>query len=223
MILKRDVLGRVTVTPARREELLDEFERSGLKGQPFSKLVGVNYQTFASWVQKRRRQRGNYPPCPHGIASGALLPEQCEDLSCDPEAVTSDPTRAQAPILIAEPLADESCNELRSQELPKPLSANLTPAFDARCGSVLSEVRPTSNPIPAPPSRSSKAAPVRRAMDMPFMECLPPPHRSRPHEMLDDNLRPMVVELPGGARLMLRGVEHVGLAIKLITALRTSC
>jgi hypothetical protein len=32
MILKRDVLGGVTVTPARREELLDEFERSGLKG-----------------------------------------------------------------------------------------------------------------------------------------------------------------------------------------------
>jgi hypothetical protein len=71
MILKRDVLGRVTVTPARREELLDEFERSGLKRQPFSKLVGLNYQTFASWVQKRRRQRGGYPPCPHGIASGA--------------------------------------------------------------------------------------------------------------------------------------------------------
>jgi hypothetical protein len=122
MILKRDVLGRVTVTPARREELLDEFERSGLKGQPFSKLVGVNYQTFASWVQKRRRQRGNYPPCPHGIASGVLLPEQCADLSRDPEAVTSNPIRAQAPILIAEPVADESCHDLRSQELPKPLS-----------------------------------------------------------------------------------------------------
>jgi RHS repeat-associated protein len=46
VILKRDVLGRVTVTPARREELLDAFERSGLKGQPFANLVGVNYQPF---------------------------------------------------------------------------------------------------------------------------------------------------------------------------------
>jgi hypothetical protein len=30
MILKRDVLGRVTITKAQREALLDQFERSGL-------------------------------------------------------------------------------------------------------------------------------------------------------------------------------------------------
>jgi transposase len=59
-ILKRDVLGRVTFTKEQREALLDEFERSGLKGKPFAKLVGVNYQSFASWIQKRRRARGDY-------------------------------------------------------------------------------------------------------------------------------------------------------------------
>ena len=58
--LKRDVLGRVFVPKAQREALLDEFERSGLKGKPFAKLVGVNYQTFASWIQGRRRARGDY-------------------------------------------------------------------------------------------------------------------------------------------------------------------
>lgn len=58
--LKRDVLGRVFVPKAQREALLDEFERSGLKGKPFAKLVGVNYQTFASWIQSRRRARGDY-------------------------------------------------------------------------------------------------------------------------------------------------------------------
>jgi hypothetical protein len=42
-ILKRDVLGRVTITKAQRESLLDEFERSGLKGKPFARLVGLNY------------------------------------------------------------------------------------------------------------------------------------------------------------------------------------
>ena len=57
---KRDVLGRVSVPKAQREALLDEFERSGLKGKPFAKLVGVNYQTFASWIQSRRRVRGDY-------------------------------------------------------------------------------------------------------------------------------------------------------------------
>jgi hypothetical protein len=57
---KRDILGRITTPKAQREALLDEFERSGLKGRPFAKLVGVNYQTFAVWIQKRRRARGDY-------------------------------------------------------------------------------------------------------------------------------------------------------------------
>jgi hypothetical protein len=38
--------------------LLDEFERSGISGQKFAELVGIKYQTFATWAQKRRRQRG---------------------------------------------------------------------------------------------------------------------------------------------------------------------
>jgi hypothetical protein len=59
-ILKRDALGRVTVTREQREALLDEFERGGLKGKPFARLVGVNYPTFASWIQKRRHARGDY-------------------------------------------------------------------------------------------------------------------------------------------------------------------
>lgn len=58
--LKRDVLGRVTLPAARREALLDEFECSGMMGRPFAKLLGVNYPTFASWIQKRRRARGDY-------------------------------------------------------------------------------------------------------------------------------------------------------------------
>lgn len=58
--LKRDVLGRVTLPAAQREALLDEFERSAMKGQPFAQLLGLNYQTFASWIQKRRRARGDY-------------------------------------------------------------------------------------------------------------------------------------------------------------------
>ncbi len=49
-ILKRDALGRVTVTREQREALLDQFERSGLKGQPFARMAGVNYQTFAVWI-----------------------------------------------------------------------------------------------------------------------------------------------------------------------------
>ena len=57
-ILKSDVLGRVTTSRVQREGLLDEFERSGMKGLPFARMSGVKYPTFASWVQQRRRARG---------------------------------------------------------------------------------------------------------------------------------------------------------------------
>ena len=57
-ILKTDLMGRVRTPKARREALLEEFERSGVSGTKFAALVGVNYQTFASWVQQRRKERG---------------------------------------------------------------------------------------------------------------------------------------------------------------------
>ena len=58
MVLKQDVLGRVKTPKARREQLLDEFERSGVSGQKFAELAGIKYQTLATWIQKRQRQRG---------------------------------------------------------------------------------------------------------------------------------------------------------------------
>lgn len=60
VVLKQDVLGRVKTPKARREQLLDEFERSGLPGLKFAELAGIKYQTFATWAQKRRRPRGDY-------------------------------------------------------------------------------------------------------------------------------------------------------------------
>ena len=60
VVLKQDVLGRVKTPQARREQLLDEFERSGLPGLKFAEVAGIKYQTFATWVKKRRRQRGDY-------------------------------------------------------------------------------------------------------------------------------------------------------------------
>jgi len=57
-ILKQDSLGRVRTTPERREELVAEYERSGMSGAGFAALAGIKYQTFATWVQKRRRAAG---------------------------------------------------------------------------------------------------------------------------------------------------------------------
>ena len=56
-IFKRDKMGRVRVTRARREALLDEFERGGTSGAQFADYVGIKYSTFANWIQKRRRRQ----------------------------------------------------------------------------------------------------------------------------------------------------------------------
>lgn len=57
-VLKTDKLGRVQTPAVRREQLLDEFERSGLSGVKFAELTGIKYQTLATWLKKRRRGRG---------------------------------------------------------------------------------------------------------------------------------------------------------------------
>jgi hypothetical protein len=61
-ILKTDTKGRVQTPAARRESLLDEFERSGLSGAKFAALAGIKYQTFAAWACRRRHQAGAKAP-----------------------------------------------------------------------------------------------------------------------------------------------------------------
>ena len=58
-ILKTDTRGRVQTPRKRREQLLDEFERSGLSGAKFAQVVGIKYQTFAAWATRRRKERAN--------------------------------------------------------------------------------------------------------------------------------------------------------------------
>jgi len=41
---------------------LDAFEAGALSGPEFARVHGINYQTFATWRQRRKRERGEYPP-----------------------------------------------------------------------------------------------------------------------------------------------------------------
>lgn len=56
-VIKTDVLGRMRTSAARRTVLLEEFDKSGLSAKKFSELIGVKYQTLATWLQKRRRKQ----------------------------------------------------------------------------------------------------------------------------------------------------------------------
>ena len=52
---------RARRTREHRERILDEYEHSGLSGVKFAALCGVKYQTFATWLQRRKRARNTYP------------------------------------------------------------------------------------------------------------------------------------------------------------------
>lgn len=52
---RRDRRGRVSWPRQRREQLLEEYAKSGMSQAAFARRVGVRYPTFAHWVQERRR------------------------------------------------------------------------------------------------------------------------------------------------------------------------
>ena len=103
-LLKRDALGRIGYRPEQRGAILDEFERSGLKGAVFARTVGINYQTFANWIQKRRHARGDY-----GVASRVGRAEAGPDLRWLEAALPQAEVAAPAPVLAesSAPLAVE--------------------------------------------------------------------------------------------------------------------
>ena len=49
-----DTKGRVRTPSAKREEILDEFERSGVSGVRFAEMAGIRYSTLASWLRRGR-------------------------------------------------------------------------------------------------------------------------------------------------------------------------
>lgn len=61
-LLKTDTRGRLRTPPARRESLLDEFEKSGLSAAKFAALAGIKYQTFAAWAARRRKNTATEGP-----------------------------------------------------------------------------------------------------------------------------------------------------------------
>lgn len=88
-LIKTDSLGRVYVDKAHREALLDSFETSALSGPKFATLHGVKYQTFATWMQKRKRERGQYPVAT-GSESTQKLIDSLVELELPPSAAEAE-------------------------------------------------------------------------------------------------------------------------------------
>jgi transposase-like protein len=68
-LVKFDRRGRLRYAPEQKAAILEAFAKSGLSGPKFAALHGVKYQTFAAWLQNRKR--GAAPgrlPAPAGLA-----------------------------------------------------------------------------------------------------------------------------------------------------------
>jgi hypothetical protein len=95
-IFKTETAGRVRVWRARREALLDEFERSGASGAQFAAYVGVKYSTFAYWVSQRRRHQAlkpgkSHPDAPRQGGNGTKALRWWETVIEPPAKGTSEP------------------------------------------------------------------------------------------------------------------------------------
>lgn len=69
-ILRSDTRGRVWRSRQQREQLLEEFDRSGLSGPKFAALTGLKYQTLAGWLMRRKRGKQMTVPsaaCPSPV------------------------------------------------------------------------------------------------------------------------------------------------------------
>ena len=61
-IIKSDRTGRRRYTQQYKDEVLAAYESSGMSGCAFAEHCGLKYPTFASWVSKRRRDKGQGSP-----------------------------------------------------------------------------------------------------------------------------------------------------------------
>jgi transcriptional regulator with XRE-family HTH domain len=68
--------------PSGGKSLLEEFERSGLSGKKFAELAGIKYQTFATWLQKRRRQGQSSRPSVDPVRWLEAVVDQAQPSDC---------------------------------------------------------------------------------------------------------------------------------------------
>ncbi len=55
-IVKTDTQGRRRISREKREEMIREYERSGMSAAEFAKWTGMKYTTLCGWLQRSRTQ-----------------------------------------------------------------------------------------------------------------------------------------------------------------------
>lgn len=103
-VLKQDERGRLLMPAARREALLDEFERSGASGAKFARMAGIKYATFAGWLSRRRKERRLTPAVTPGTTEAPrATPVQLLEAVMAREVPREERGRSSAGLLIELP------------------------------------------------------------------------------------------------------------------------
>ena len=78
VIMKADRRGRLRYSAEQKAALVEAYDTSGVSGPRFAAIHGVNYQTFAGWLQKRKRGGRPERPGPPCSALLSLVPAEIE-------------------------------------------------------------------------------------------------------------------------------------------------
>ena len=100
-VIKSSKRGYALVSKARREELLGEFDNSGMSAPDFAKLVGIKYPTFMGWIYQRRRKQAqsssSESPVPAKGGSGLWLEAVLEKAESTMPPGTTQPLLVRLP------------------------------------------------------------------------------------------------------------------------------
>jgi len=87
-LIRSDSRGRLLVRAEQRAAILEAFDSSSLSGMAFCRQHGLSYSTFATWVQRRRKEAANQSSIP--------IPVPSSDLPCFTEVYLKEPTVSRA-------------------------------------------------------------------------------------------------------------------------------
>ncbi len=171
--------GRLRFTPEQQDSILAAFNRCGVSAMAFARQHGLNYQTFISWLRKRREGRDRptsmrcYPKSGPQRTARTTPPPEIPRTCTPPDRTTRrvhlDPTA------VVRGLTPPS---LRFPEGPEAINRRaVTSAALGTCAHVTRPARPTPLPQPAPrdfPAPSSRPGITRTTFASPPQSPRPP-------------------------------------------------
>ena len=87
-LIRSDRRGRLLVRAEQRAAILQAFDAGSLSAMAFCRQHGLSYSTFATWIQKRRRESSTSTP---EVRAPALASPSFAEVQLDQPAIFAQP------------------------------------------------------------------------------------------------------------------------------------